>query len=281
MVTPDDRAMKRVSEALKRSAPSCVTWVGPEQARLTILHVNGRVEQFTEQAGLIKKTGKYAVIQYAVRSTQKPRTDAWLRLWAGAKLVWSYYNLKELLLEDALQVEFPFYHSALGVDPAVFYPRGTDRTFGIVTTGQSWLTESVKECARAAWANGKTVAHLGPNLRRSGVVCHTDVSDEVVAGLYSSAEYVSGLRRVEGFELPAAEGLLCGARPIVFNRPHYRTWYDGLAIFVPELSRPEVTDWLQDTLSRKPVPVSQAEIDEGAARFNWPRICRGFWERVL
>ena len=92
---------------------------------------------------------------------------------------------------------------------------------------------------------------------------------------------MSGLRRIEGFELPAAEGLLCGARPIMFDRPHYRDWFNKWAIFIPEGNREEVLQSLIDVFQQEYRPVTLEEIAEARQLFDWQSIINGFWRYII
>lgn len=279
-------SLMRVTQALIKYKPDWVEIVDSEyEADLVILHVIGRQDQVTNQAWKLNVQDKdYAVIQYAIRSTMRPETLGWMPLWRHAKVVWSYYDLPELVAEDGIlekEAYFDFYHSPLGVDE-IFKSSGSEKKFIIATSGQSYLTESVKECAVAAKAFGFDVFHLGNELRREGIVCKTGISDLNLADMYSQSYYVSGLRRIEGFELPAAEGLLCGARPIMFDKPHYRQWFDGLAIFIPELSR-EQTEKNIKTIFKDQfgLPVTDEEIEKARKLFNWETIIAGFWRKLF
>lgn len=285
----DSRGLLRVRDALLRYAPPSIEVVKEQgECDLAILHVFGR---HTSTGKTIKwltdHKKKYAMIQYCLRSTMRPDTKDWIDMWKGAKLVWSYYDLPALCSKDGMLYEgmreFPFYHAPLGVDAGIFYQHDIDRgDFIIATCSQHALTEGVKECVVAAKRLGLRVFHLGHELRRGpDVVCDSGISDHALAVYYSRCLFVSGLRRVEGFELPAAEGLLCGARPILYDQPHYRHWYNGLATFIPEVSREEVTDILEDQFIQGPVPVSRDEIEEAKKRFDWQTIITGFWRRVL
>jgi hypothetical protein len=178
----------------------------------------------------------------------------------------------------------------LGVDAGIFYPRSVDarydsgevERFVIATCSQHALSEGVKECVVAAKRLGLRAFHLGHELRRGeDVVCRSGITDMELAYYYAQSLYVSGLRRVEGFELPAAEGLLCGARPILYDQPHYRKWYDGLAVFIPEESREKVTDSIETVFRSEYKPVQPSEIEEAKRRFNWQTIVTGFWERII
>ena len=102
-----------------------------------------------------------------------------------------------------------------------------------------------------------------------------------MADYFSQCQFVSGLRRIEGFELPVLEGALCGARPIVFDQPHYKHWFKDFAVFIGEGSREEVIDSLESVFRIGAIPVSENEKALIRERFNWYKIIRGFWERIL
>jgi glycosyltransferase involved in cell wall biosynthesis len=81
--------------------------------------------------------------------------------------------------------------------------------------------------------------------------------------------------------MPAAEGLCCGVRPILFDAPHYRTWYDGLAEFIPETDREQIIKDLT-SLFKKPIrEVTPNEIEDARARFDWEKIVTNFWKLCL
>ena len=150
------------------------------------------------------------------------------------------------------------------------------------TSGSSWLTESVRECCNAARRVGGRTFHLGPKVsQNSYITCLKGMSDEYLARLWGSCKYVSGLRRTEGFELPAIEDLVCGTRPVLFDREHYRGWYGDFAEYIPEGSRAEVTDSLEKLFRGRYRTVTRAERDEAIKRFDWRPIINRFWRRVL
>jgi hypothetical protein len=138
------------------------------------------------------------------------------------------------------------------------------------------------ECHAAARSLFRKGVHLGPrHASAEAWACRDGLSDDGVAALWSSCEWIAALRRVEGFELPALEGLLCGARPVAFDREHYRHWLGEHAEYVPEGTAPEVTAALLELFGRKPRPVRAAERDAVVARFAWPALAAAFWERAL
>lgn len=264
-------AVRRVVDAFNRYSPSYIQIVDKEQlADLVLIHINGRLDSNTKY---IKKINKpYAVIQYALKSTQRPDAKDWMHIWNGAKLVWSY-----LYLEG----EFDFYHAPLGVDSEVFHPiDGVPKTYAILTSGPGYLAESVREVYHATQHLKLPMAHLGLSLDRSHVDYYTDITDEELVMLYNRCYSVSGLRRTEGFELPAAEGLMCGTRPILFDRSHYRNWYDGLAVFIPETERGQILVDVENVLRQGVEPVTKKEIEEGKERFNWNDLIKEFWSYV-
>lgn len=273
--TIPSRALARVERALKAFAPPSVTFApGPA---LTILPVVGRLDRIKQQL-----SGKYAIIQYCLRSTQKPHTRDWMPIWRGAKLVYSYYHLPSLCLEDSQYPDFNFYHAPLGVDPAVFCPSGSEKHYVVGSHGPNRLSEGSRELARATDRVNGRMFHLGPTLRLEGDVTFAQgMSDAALAGIWSQCRWVSGLRRKEGFELPAAEGLLCGARPLLYDTPTYRQWYGTMADYVPERSRPDVEEALVELFTRDYRPVTGEELDRAKALFNWERIAEGFWTRLL
>lgn len=264
------RAMFRVAEQLTLHAPSDVRIV-KDQFDMVILHV-------IDSEGLPDLVDKYldagirvAIIQYCFQTTRRKDVAFWKPIWEKCELVWSYYDLP-----DAPR----FYKSPLGVDE-MFTPRDLPRLDLAMSSGYVAWSECLTEVAQAVQANGGTMIHLGPNLNLPGLVrYHLGISDLQLSRLYSSSRYVTGLRREEGFELPLAEGLLCGARPVTFDQPHYRAWFSEFAEFIPEGPPEEVLGHLTELFSTAPRPVSPEEMALARQRFNWETICKGFWERV-
>lgn len=277
-----DRAIGRISAALKRFAPEELQFVDTKEAAdCVILYINGRHGRFANEIdNLVSKGKKVAVVQISVRSTRNPSTIDWLPLWQKAGLVWSYYDLAALCKEDNAIANFNFYHAPLGVDE-VFKLYPTTKYYIIASSGLGYTTESVRECILAAEAVGGRVFHIGPKVTNRTNVDFSDGMDDVqLAKKYSACKFVSGLRRKEGFELPVVEGLVCGARPIVFDAPHYRQWFENLAIFIPEEGRQSVIQHLIAIFKQGAKPVSKDEITEAKKRFDWEAIIKGFWERI-
>lgn len=212
-------------------------------------------------------------------------------MWQRAKVVWSYYDLIASCKEDGLEPgqkgSFEdlgnFYYAPLGVDATVFKDeRFTTREIEIIASGKHALSEGVRECAFAVKRCGLKMVHLGHELRRGDdIICKTGVSDEELATIYSQCRFVSGLRRVEGFELPIIEGAMCGCRPIVFDRPEMRHWFGDFAVFIKETDRGGVIDQLEAVFKGVSRTTTYSERKAIRHKFNWETIVRGFWSRIV
>ncbi len=285
--TAPSRALTRIADALETSVPALAQVTDdPEAADLTVLQVIGRQDAVTARATALRRQKRaYAVLQLVLRSTQRPSTAGWLNIWDGATAVWSYYDLQAAILADgftlhAQELERKLYHAPLGADASIFrMPAAAEKTYWLGTTGASWMTESVREAHMAAWLGKAATWHLGP-VHRRGLETLENVPDDVLAARYAATCYISGLRRLEGFELPAAEGLLCGARPILFDQPHYRRWYGDWAEYIPETpDRQGVIDGLVRLFEGSYRPVTSGERVAAAIRFNWGTLAAAFWKR--
>lgn len=286
------RAMTRVARALAAHLPPGVT-VAPTRADadLVLLHSIGFPDTVSAAQSVLMEGRKYALAQYCLRTTQQPHAEGWQPVWAKAEVVWSYYDLMAACEADGVQMDprVNFYMAPLGLDPAFAQApleQGTRpidvMTSGYVSTGQ----EAIWEFAAAAERTGKTVKHLGPHAvqgmprRPRGWSAMLGVSDEELAAFYGRTKWVSGLRYCEGFEMPVIEGLACGARPVVFDRPDMRQWYDGHAVFVPEVPSEQLIDLLAAVLDTDPAPVDAVELAAVRRRFDWAEIAGGFWQAL-
>jgi glycosyltransferase involved in cell wall biosynthesis len=286
------RAMTRVANALTRYAPPTVSIVSrPEDCDLQVLHVINR-DAIPYARNLTNANKKYAVIQYCLR-TSGADLGEWSPTWANARLVWSYYDLRDMCglygVEAPPGKRLAFYHAPLGVDDvfrAPFDPLATREPL-VVTTGYVTgpCAEPIEEVWRAARLAKLKTFHVGPRNVQNATIEPDEavegVSDAVLAGLYRSARWVSALRYVEGFELPGLEGAMCGARPIVFNQPSMRYWYAGLAYRIPEYGSENLIENLTRIFQDESSPISQRDVSDAARRFNWQMICAGFWDRLL
>ncbi len=273
---------KRIIAELQKYAPSGVEFVdNPDCADMAILHVNGRFHQFTRMA---ERFNKYIVMQYCLRSTRNPKTDMWKDLWENSHLVFSYYDLNYEIKKDCGEWSINnFMHSPLGADETIFHMDGRPKEskFTILTCGDVHYlkTESILDIIQAASRSGLRTYHLGDNMSLGdNVTCEKGISDESLSEVYRSCRFVSGLRHVEGFEMPAVEGIFCGARPILFDTKNYRQWYEPWAEFIPEDRN--VVYSLTKLFDREQRPITMEERREAVYRFNWKDIVTNFWKRV-
>lgn len=282
-------AMTRVAMHLAETAPRFGFEIvkNSEDAELVLLHVIG----FDDTEEAIKRLGgkPFAMMQYCLRSTQQPDTKTWMMLWDAAAVVWSYYDLIAMLKEDRAPIDTMrnFYHAPLGVDARTFRTWATPKSAAIFTSGYVADAECIHEAAEASHRVGEKMVHLGPKENFPELVerykhigfLHR-INDSLLSQAYSRCRYVAGLRRGEGFELPVLEGLLSGARPICFDRPHYRQWFNDFAEFIPEGDDQEVTASLE-ALFRGPYrAVTKEEIAVAAERFDWDKLTSGFWAKL-
>ena len=302
-------AMQRVAGALARWAPPEIDIVPtPELADLVVVHTIG-TDVWPLIESLEHHGKRFAMMQYCLRTTQEPEAWMWMPYWRRAAAVWSYYDLDAALVGDEFKgqacpwcdeelphlgqgtgaTDFPrcFYYAPLGADPETFSEQLTlGERFVILTSGYVAESECIAECWAAAARVGRRVFHLGPpdefrDLNSDHVEFGYGITDTQLARAYSRSDYVAGMRRCEGFEMPAVEGLLCGARPLMLDAPHYRRWFEPWAMFVPETGPEELTDNLERVFAKRPPMVIDIERDAAAERFNWERLVGGFWSRIL
>jgi hypothetical protein len=251
-------AISRIVTNLNLYLPKDITIVyDPDDADFTVLIIVGRRDHAVIKA---RKVKNYAVAQLSLKSTRNPDPEDWMELWSGAKVVWSYYDLNG---------KFNFYHTPLGADSRIFHPLNLEHKYAIGVTGGYTRTECIFECNEAARKLGRSIARI------------KDATDEELNFMYNQCDYVSGLRRKEGFEMPAAEALLCGIRPIMFDTPNYRQWFDGFAEFIPEEDMESVCMSLVKLFQEEPRKVTKEEMMDAKTGFDWKYIISGFWERCL
>lgn len=282
------RAMKRVTRALSENAPSSVQLVDSIQdADLVLVHAIG-ADAIEQCAQLAAQGKRYVIAQYCLASAGAEPVR-WFPAWQRAELVWSYYDLEG---EYGELCKAKYLRTPLGLDPAfarwdagVLAP---ERSM-VVTVGyvHGRPAESILEPWQAANLCGLDGFHVGPNRPENmptlppGWVAGENISDEQLATLYGRAVAVAGLRYVEGFEMPAAEALACGARPILFDQPTLRDWYGDLALYVREQDGDALVCALKSALEvARECPVTEEERAEALRRFDWQRIAARFWQSI-
>jgi hypothetical protein len=272
----DSWGLNRVVMELERYLPSDFQTTGDfDSADLTVLHVVGRRDHILRDVHRILQDGKkYAIIQYAFQSTRNPNPGDWLEIWDNAHVVWSYYDLSQYVKN--------FYHAPLASNSDVFYKQDAEKKYIVGTNGNCYKAECIGEAHLAAWeVNGRAI-HMGEKFGDNPIVDYvTNISDDDMRLFYNQCVHFSSLRRKDGFEMPAIEALLCGVRPIMFDTPNYRQWFDGLADFIPECGIGETAGRLKRLFKAEPSPVTNEDIEEVKRRFNWERSVKGFWERCM
>lgn len=91
----------RVADALSKYAPAHIQITDDiDSANLVVLHVIDYAETAAAVSRLISGDKLYAMLQYNLRSTQKPNTHDWLIFWQMAECVMSHYDLEQMLSDD-------------------------------------------------------------------------------------------------------------------------------------------------------------------------------------
>lgn len=273
------QSFHRIERELKKYIPIEVTWVNDwKDADFIIEQLCGYDESLIKKL----KSGK----PYAIIFNGGPRRKNGIEeVFENAEWVFSWVPLEEEGFKGNMVL------SPLGVDPHTFKPlKDIKKDITIFTSGYVADPEGIDAMVEANKQFGGKLVHLGGDMINDfgckveeikGVSRVNGISDKELVKIYNRSKYVSGLRRGEGFELPIIEGLLCGARPICFDNPFYRRWYDGLAIFVPELKDPQkLASKLKEIFESPYKPVTKEEINYVKDYFNWKRISKLFWSNL-
>lgn len=283
----NDPAINRVRNALKAYAPEHVVFDDNHKefdVDLLVMMVNGRNGRTKRRIAYAKTyNASIAIMQISLISTRNPRVEDWMPIWDEAKLIWSYYDLPEIARKQGVEPTFSdkFYRSPLGADSKVFKPSGAGKVYLAIAVTKGYLAESTREILTAVRHLGAKAVYVGQHIDRLGdyVDQFENITDEELADLYSKSYYVCALRRREGQDLPAAEGLLCGARPIVFDRPDQADWSSSF-ITIPEISEERIINDLVRIFRRKYNHVTESEIEHAKESFSWKTFAEGFWSRL-
>lgn len=284
------RAMIRIANAIERHAPDSIEFVDDQSvADLVVFYpIGADWIPFIEGVESVGK--KFALLQCCVKSTGAS-CETWAPVWQRSACTWSYLDLYRFWREESPETVVSldhFYYAPLGIDDAFLPPTSSTLKRAprntVVTTGyvSGRPAEAIAEVWEAALACGYRVVHVGGKIKdawRPGVRVREGISDQELRLIYRSAAYVASLRYVEGFELPALEGLACGATPILFDQPDLRHWYGDAALYVPELEGANLAHELIDVFrnGHPERPESSAVLN----RFSWPTLVGEFWCRIL
>ncbi|MHC4748318.1 MAG: hypothetical protein ACYTFW_00445 [Planctomycetota bacterium] len=284
----NDMAITRVRNALKQYAPAGLEFIedpGEFDVDLLVMNINGRCGRTKRRIAKARNYGaEIIILQISLLSTINPDVRDWMPVWDIAKMIWSYYDLPQIAIDQGVEPTFAdkFYRAPLGADSETFKPSGAEKKYRAITVTRGYLTESTREIIRAIRQAGGEIAYVGPHMEGLEHVHELhqfeNVSDEKLADLYSSSYYVCALRRNEGQDLPAAEGLLCGARPIVFDRADQADWYGEFSVVIKETGRDQIERDLATIFKEHPEPeVHRYEIEKAKEVFSWQKFAEGVW----
>jgi glycosyltransferase involved in cell wall biosynthesis len=277
------RAMYRLNKNIKKYAPPHVVFVdNPKSADIQILDVIGKGSLEFLQCK------RYVFYQHCYLSSDDASIENWSPLFRDAVMVATYMDLPRVMGYRDGEHNFNFYRTAYGADPEAFYKTSDAKVFTAITIGYVASTESIGEVYDAVKAAGGKQIHVGKNLGL-GYNCKTveGISDSELTKLYNQSLYVSGLRKMEGFEIPIIEGLLCGSRGICYNKDHYSHWFEDLVEYIEEDNYAEIGLYSDKTreqlveLFTKPYrEVTDSEIEHVKEKFSWETITKAFWKRL-
>lgn len=196
----------------------------------------------------------------------------------GDEQNWRYVWNDALLVLSYLDLPYDYYvRMSLGYDSTLFNTNGRSPIpkYDVVVTGYVDENNGGEIISRLCKHFGK-VMHIGKNfrLRTSGYLNTENVSDTQLAEIYRSSRFVSGMRLIEGFELPIIEGAACGAKPIALDLECYRHWFEDIAIFVD----PEHID---DDLVAIPHINWYGNFSEKVKQFTWDTVMKEFWNTLM
>jgi glycosyltransferase involved in cell wall biosynthesis len=267
---PAGHVIYRINREFVKRAPESVEFVDyPKQADIQIVHCLG--------AGSLTKiwNNRYVLIQHNLLNSDIKSIAVWLGIFNRALLVVSYMNLPLILKTNT----FNFHLTQWGVDTSVFRNLAQRRSKAILTTGWSLDEEGIRECYMAIKRTHKTMVNVGDDFQfGNGFSAVSRLTDKELCELYNDCEFVSGLRFKEGFEVSVIEGLACGCRPICFDMPVYRNWFEDLACYVPHYQGSQLSDYIETVLRNKAKPVSNDELERVKKTFDWESIAGQFWK---
>lgn len=281
------RAMERIRSAFIRHAPAgteflkgwgphkkpgaihCFHWVGQNPEKHT------RRDEKLFSVDTLPLTRRYLVFGHVGNWHYRGLDAHYQRLMKEAALVVTF-DRRILGYEGSNIFETPW-----GFEPKTFYWTPSHKRFKVMATGYAADAEAIDACYDACLRMRVKMCHIGCKL--PGIPgTHTctryeHIPDHKMRELYNLSEYVSGMRREGGFELPVIEGYASGAQPVVFDQPTMHKYYDDFALFMPNIKRFSLSLKLEFIFKQSRHVKPNPEILE---RFHWSRIMRGVWSRV-
>lgn len=196
-----------------------------------------------------------------------------------SKCVFGFLDFSKTVNADYNYIRMPW-----GVDPNTFMelPDIKERPFDIYTWGAS-----IKPDEEGILSLYKAMKQVDGKMLHSGIdygleapwytfVPPADTYAGVAERL-NRARFANALRREEGFELMGIQGALCGAKPLYFDLPCYRYWFDKFGIFVSQDNA--VEDLVKVFSEDVSVPAEDKKyvIDN----FSWDNVAKIFWGNIL
>jgi len=272
------RALHNNNKYIKQFAPDNIEFVeSVDNADYKIVHIIGENE-----LNLCYPFEKTIPFFYCFLTGSLYPTMFWRDVVKNVPLVLSYYPLNEWFEE-----KFNFYRTPLGVDVNIFkrdYRRQKENA--VLSTGYVSETERIEAFYKAFSMLGYKVFHVGKDFSfGKNFVYFENVNTEVIVDLYNRSKYVNAIRVVEGYEIGAIEGGLCGARPICLNNNIYSYWYEDFPIYIKDdgfMTDDEVAEAIIiAVLNDKRKEVTEGEMDWLRNRFNIERVYTDLWRNIL
>ena len=281
------RAMWRIRDAFMKHAPQgtefikgfgpgeknnvvhCIHWVGQNPKEHT------KRDEGIFSVDTLPLTPRYLVFGHAGNWHYGQFDSHYQRLMKEAALVITF-DRRILGYEGSNIFETPW-----GYEPDTFYRAPCQKRFKVMATGYAADAEAIDACYDACLRMRVKMCHIGcqlPGIPGLGT-CerYEHIKDHKMRELYNASEYVSGMRREGGFELPVIEGYACGAQPVVFDQPTMHKYYEDFAVFVPNIKRFDLSMKLEHVF-RQPRNVQPSP--DILKRFHWAPIMKGLWDRV-
>jgi glycosyltransferase involved in cell wall biosynthesis len=264
------RAFKKISKAFHDYSPPSVEWVNsPENSDINIVHVVGKGEE-----RYLKQLKNKIIIQHCYFTAGIDKVN-YAKYWKDSLLTISFHNLP-----DYTDEKFSFYRMPWGADPNIYNLNNKYyRPIKVFTTGHIAETESIDLVYEAAKKSKHKMYNTGKNFKWDSL--HYQYLDflpeEGLADLLNHTQFVTGLRKIEGFEIMSIEGLFCGARPIVYDLPTYDLYKEHAIVIDPNK---DIIETLTNIFRHYPRSMSDSENRQIIEKFSWENIVKRMFKRI-
>jgi hypothetical protein len=262
------KAFYRISQAFHQHTPDNIEWV-EEGEDFQLIHAVGEGEyEYAKKQDL----SKLIIIAHCILTT-KTTVQQWEEIWKEAKLVISFHPINTYTEE-----KINFIRSPWGAEPDLFPAQNKDRRLKVFMTGHVAETECLDKVFEACKITENVAAHTGEDFHWAApwYKYFPYFEQKDFATMLNIAQYISCLRKVEGFEMMGIEGAMTGAVPIVPNEPTY-DYYKDFGIFLD--MKKDVTKQLIDIFGSTYYPLTKSKIDYVRREFSWEKICKRIYKR--